>query len=268
MISKNAQAAARYRERQKARKAGAPTPPEFAEWKRGPGFTLNPGLRVVQRLAKDLKTKVPQLARGALDPKRHANLVMLACKTCPESAAARRGFEIPAAEQPLYLRKKWHTFPPLHLKASNVVDGGAGVFARQKIKRNDYVCEYFGSVLHRNEALKLRDDEEDTHIRTLGRLEELGLDGRLTKFMPIEKYLVGHNVGSFLNGSAKGLRANCKFDLITDVKQSVVYPRADGGQGILSHTRCYVRALQDIEAGEELIVSYGRTYAVLHLQKD
>ena len=238
-MSKSKEAVARFRQRERARKAGAATPAGCEKMPQGRPITLNPGLRTVQKLLQDLRKRVPHIAtdypRDVLDTKRYPSIVMVACQTCPDSEAARRGIKIPHAEEPVLLRKKNYEYPCTLIRASTVEKGGAGVFAGEDIKRNDYVGEYGGAAVDRKEGMKMRfEDGTDTHMRTLGRQCDYALDGRITKLMPIEEYLVGHKIGSFMNGSdkRKGLKANCKYDLIWDPGHSVRYPRADGGEGV------------------------------------
>eukprot|EP00960_Hanusia_phi_P024261 714948-Hanusia_phi.AAC.2 len=68
--------------------------------------------------------------------------------------------------------------PSLQLRISNVPFGGLGVFAKEKIKKGDWITEYGGEVIGCNEARRRRANGEDTHIRSIGR-ENLCIDSRV-----------------------------------------------------------------------------------------
>ena len=69
-------------------------------------------------------------------------------------------------------------FPALALKSSKIPEAGLGVFAKDSIKRNQWVTEYGGEVIDSGEAGQRRDKGEDTHIRSAG-FKDLCIDSRV-----------------------------------------------------------------------------------------
>jgi hypothetical protein len=70
------------------------------------------------------------------------------------------------------------TLPELVVKHSEIPQGGLGVFAKNTIKRGDWVTEYGGEVIDSKTALQRRIHDEDTHIRSAG-FQDQCIDSRL-----------------------------------------------------------------------------------------
>jgi hypothetical protein len=194
------------------------------------------------------------------DTKRYPHMVMAAIREVPQAQAARVGFVVQRSVKKVRTGAKTSSLlPQLGIKNSSIPNAGAGVFVLENVKKNAIVAEYGGELTDRERAMEMRKAKLDTHMRTLGRSTEQALDGRITESMPIEKYLEGHRVGSFINGPPEGVQANCRY----------IIKEWDGGAvqngSVCVAMRVFVQTTRAVGAGEELLVNYGKTYESLHL---
>ena len=131
----------------------------------------------------------------------------------------------------------------VEVKESQIPDAGLGLFVEVKFYKGDLITEYDGAVISREEALVLRDRGLDTHVRSINR--DFLINGH---FAPVE----GRGGASFANDFPK--HYNVKF--VTKDKSLM----GDNRPGLNVLGGVYLQALRDIEAGEELYVSYGKDF--------
>jgi hypothetical protein len=230
---------------------------------RGRPRTRTPSRRTIQRRAAEICVQMHaagldgDLAKA--DTKRYQNMVMAACQQLPRSQAAQVGFVVQgSAEEVRTGARKKGKMPRVSIRLSSIPGAGAGVFAEEDVPKNEVLTEYWGRLKDRKEALKLREEKKDTHLRTMG-FRQGALDGRITEEMRIEDYLEGHRVGSFINCPPEGVQANCEY----------IVKEWDGGAvrngSVFVAQRVFLQTTRAVLAGEELFVKYGRTYESLHL---
>ena len=133
-----------------------------------------------------------------------------------------------------------------HIAKSRIRNAGNGLFANFPIKRLGLADEFFSMVPHknRNEANKLRQQKLATHCIKFS-YDEI-CDG-----IKDPKDAPANGKASFANDDRKQFKANCCYVWLT------YFP-----------TRVFLKALRDIEIGEELYVSYGKTYWKIHSIKN
>lgn len=123
-------------------------------------------------------------------------------------------------------------------KEASVFDGLFTTVARRE---GEVVCIYEGTVLPTREALKV---EDKSYLMRLG--EQCYIDARL----PFKR-----------EEEPEGMERECIARYINDsinpAGYNVVFEKQPGN---LPYARALVVALRDIEAGEELFVSYGKMY--------
>ncbi len=231
---------------------------------RGRPRSRNPSVRTIQRRKSEICVQMREAGLDAgdlakVDTKRYQAMVMVACQKSPRSQAAQVGFVVQGSAQDVQTgARKTGKMPALWMRLSLIPDAGAGVFVDQDVPKNQVLTEYWGRLKDRNEALRLREEGQDTHLRTMG-FRQGALDGRITDEMPIEDYLEGHRVGSFINCPPEGVQANCEY----------IVKEWDGGAvrngDVFVAQRVFLRTTRAVLAGEELFVKYGRTYESLHL---
>jgi len=112
-----------------------------------------------------------------------------------------------------------------------------GLFTTVNIKKNHLITEYNGIPINRERAMSLRKEGKATHIKGLN--YDLFLDGnRWPK--------LGQGAAQMANDAKDSKKNNSKF---------VVKFDSSVGREV-----CFLKALRDIEAGEEIFVSYGKGY--------
>ena len=89
-------------------------------------------------------------------------------------------------------------FPRVSYRRSNVALAGHGLFAEEFIEKGTIVTEYGGAVVYRETAIRLRDDGEDTHLRSLSKGFD-AIDGRISSELSLEYYKKNNLMGSFVN---------------------------------------------------------------------
>ena len=117
----------------------------------------------------------------------------------------------------------------LRIKASQIPGAGRGLFATAPIRRGERVCWYTGDVMRFDHEANAQ--KGGVYYLQLSRY--VGIDAARTDTAP----------GRFLNDpSGSGRRPNCKFAVDR------------------VHNLACIRATCNIQAGQELLVSYGRGY--------
>jgi len=112
-----------------------------------------------------------------------------------------------------------------------------GLFATVRIERNKLITEYSGKKINRETAMKLRKDGKATHVKGLN--YDFFLDGNRWP-------CTGEGAAQMANDGRDLFENNAKFVIKYDI--------AAGGD------RCFLKALRDIEVGEEIFVSYGNWF--------
>lgn len=126
----------------------------------------------------------------------------------------------------------------VEIKPSTIPEAGLGLFARLPFNQGDYITEYDGWRMHKDEARSLP-PEDTTHFRTLD--SHIVIAG-FTK--PEEA--IGWGGASFANDRRSAAENNSKFVLVWDKK--------------LNTNRVFLAATSKIDVGDEICVSYGNDY--------
>lgn len=147
-----------------------------------------------------------------------------------------------------------HTLLQCFTAPSSIPDAGVGVFIGEDGKKGDLVTEYGGVVVDRTEAEALSNTNQDSHLRAV-HLGREALDGRLQGLFTLEDYYVPNNLlGSFVNDYRGAVEApNATY--FKYLNGGVVHPSEQIASG-----RIFIKLLEDLPAGSELFVSYGRRY--------
>lgn len=149
--------------------------------------------------------------------------------------------------------------PPLELKPSPIPNAGLGVFARTAIRRGEFVTEYSGELIDWNVASARRSNGIDTHIIGVGQFID-AIDSRVTAKLSLNYYSENHGVGGFINDPHNtGSTANVAYHWY---QQGREFPTPT--LPLYSSGRVFLKALRDINAGEELLVNYDSTYHGKH----
>lgn len=163
--------------------------------------------------------------------------------------------------------KKIICLPNLFVTTSSVPQAGLGVFADQDILKNAYITIYGGKYLGMKDAAKLR---STTHLRTI--LTKFScVDADVTQNSFTRQDLIDkHLVGGFINAPHQtDMKVNCKYVVIECRTKD--FPRVDspdeGPSDLPSHWHVMIQATKAIGKGEELFVSYGKGYWILHQQQ-
>lgn len=137
---------------------------------------------------------------------------------------------------------------------STIPNAGLGVFLTQSQQKGALVAEYGGRVVGRSECEQLVQRGEDTHLRSVG-LGYDALDGREIGDYTLREYYIKHDLlGSYVNDCWNtGRSANAEY--WTYDRVGYEHPTGEVATG-----RVFVRLLCDLEAGEEILVSYGDQY--------
>jgi len=108
----------------------------------------------------------------------------------------------------------------------------------------DFITEYDGCVITRDEALELKRDQKDSHFRGLG--HHLVLDGNF-------KPKPGRGGASFSNDPRNSSKYNATF-IMKDTETGVQR------EGASTLTRVFLRATKAIPAFSEIFVNYGKGF--------
>lgn len=130
------------------------------------------------------------------------------------------------------------------VEPSEIPGGGNGLFATRFYKKGQLITGVDGTLISHKEADDLKAKGQHTHIRTLIR-QHLCVDG-LKKWPAPE----GRGGGTYANDGRDEYDNNAEFKIVTIL---------DGTLPL-----CFLKATQDIEDGEEIMVSYGRQYWQIH----
>jgi uncharacterized protein len=127
----------------------------------------------------------------------------------------------------------------LYLKRSNIPGAGLGLFTDEPFKKGDTVIEYLGEIITWAEALK-RDEKG-----------EGGYVFYVTSKHCIDAYPQADSLGKYAN-DARG------FSRVEGMKNNAEYETRK--------KKAFIVATRNIEAGEEILVWYGKDYWK-HLKK-
>jgi uncharacterized protein len=123
--------------------------------------------------------------------------------------------------------------PYLEVKKSKIPNAGDGLFTKKKFFKGDKIVEYLGEIIDYQEYSKRTEDDKYGYM--------LYIDRKTC----IDAYNTPQFVARYANDASglkrvPGLKNNCEYEI-------------DG-------RRAYIIAKQDIKAGEELFVNYGKEY--------
>uniref|UniRef100_A0A383WPZ8 SET domain-containing protein n=1 Tax=Tetradesmus obliquus TaxID=3088 RepID=A0A383WPZ8_TETOB len=124
------------------------------------------------------------------------------------------------------------------IRQSSISGAGNGLFTGRPFFRNDLITEYCGPIIDHQKALKLRKRGKATHVRVLNS-QWLYIDG-------LKQPVTGQGGASFANDARKASAYNAVFVQRFDRK--------------LGRDRVFLKASRDLDAYEEVFVSYGNTY--------
>jgi SET domain-containing protein len=132
-----------------------------------------------------------------------------------------------------------------------VCDGrfGYGVFATKRIEKGEFITEYDGNVICRDQAIRLRKAGLSTHIASID--YHYAIDGILE---PDKEGTRG--IGSLCNHSEDPKTQNAY--LFKSDSNKINQIRKCTRTGYSTLTRVWLRAKRDIEPGEEIMYSYGK----------
>lgn len=115
-----------------------------------------------------------------------------------------------------------------------------GLFATRTFAENELITEYTGALITRKEALELRAQGKASHVKGIN--YDFCIDGDQN---PIN----GQGVAQFANDATRDGNNNSKFEM-----------KFDFGSG---ETRCFVKALKQVNSGDEVFVGYGTGYWIM-----
>jgi hypothetical protein len=165
-------------------------------------------------------------------------------------------FPVPSRPISTHLRIRVKRFPRLEVRESSIA--GLGLFADQPIRKGALITEYGGRLVGRAEAEQLRLRGEDTHLRAVI-LGFQALDSRVQGpiFTP-QYYTENHLAAGFANEQPAAKNA----EYVNENGVGRLHPYSDYA---VAGDRVYLKALRNIEPGEEILTDYGRTYRRLHI---
>jgi len=162
-----------------------------------------------------------------------------------------------APNKPLTLhgtRPAFRSLLQCYAAPSSIPCGGLGVFLNENGKKGDLATEYGGVVVDRTQAEHLMYTKQATHLRSVY-LGREALDGREQGNLTLENYYIPHNLlGSFVN-DYRGARHAPNAEYWNYLNGGVVHPSSQVASG-----RVFVKLLEDLPTGSELLVSYGNSY--------
>ncbi|PBQ31839.1 SET domain-containing protein-lysine N-methyltransferase [Sphingobacteriaceae bacterium] len=121
----------------------------------------------------------------------------------------------------------------LKVKVSQLPNAGKGLFTDKPIKKGEQVIEYLGEIIDWKEYEKRVKEDKDGYLFFI------------SKKRCIDAYSTPEHKARYANDAAglsktKGLKNNANYEVVKD--------------------RCFIVASRDIEAGEEIFVSYTKEY--------
>lgn len=121
----------------------------------------------------------------------------------------------------------------LKVKVSQLPNAGKGLFTDKPIKKGEQVIEYLGEIIDWKEYEKRVKEDKDGYLFFIN------------KKRCIDAYSTPEHKARYANDAAglnktKGLKNNANYQIEKD--------------------RCFIVASRDIEAGEEIFVSYTKEY--------
>lgn len=121
----------------------------------------------------------------------------------------------------------------LLIKTSQLPNSGKGLFTSKAIKKGEKIIEYKGEIIDWKEYERRVELNEDGYLFFIN------------KKHCIDAFKTPQHKARFANdasglGRVKGLKNNCVYDIEKD--------------------KCFIVATKNIEAGEEIFVSYGKDY--------
>jgi hypothetical protein len=126
------------------------------------------------------------------------------------------------------------------VRRSRLRNAGMGLFAQRRFSRGELITGYEGNLVSHIQARTLQRNGKHSHVRTL-RWKDLAVDG--LKLRPAPR---GSGGASYANDGRQTHANNASY---------VIRYVVDGVLPV-----CFLRAKRQIESGEEILVSYGRTY--------
>ena len=131
----------------------------------------------------------------------------------------------------------------LAVARSRLPGAGFGLFATQDFAKGVLVTEYVGEELTKEQAFALRDAGKDQYVRSLK--NGYCIDGN--------KYpALGESCAQMANDGRDAALNNC------------IFVATDNRDKLQEKPRVYLKTLQHIRAGEELLASYGKRYWEFH----
>lgn len=121
----------------------------------------------------------------------------------------------------------------LQIKKSTLPRAGKGLFTTKDIKKGEIICEYEGEIITWNEAIRRNDEGINGYVYYI------------SERVCVDAYYAKKTFGRYANDAAgltrkKGARNNSVYH---EAKRKV-----------------FIKATRNIRAGEEIFVSYGRSY--------
>lgn len=121
----------------------------------------------------------------------------------------------------------------LKIKKSTLPRAGKGLFTTKDIKKGEIICEYEGEIITWKEAIRRNDEGINGYVYYI------------SEMVCVDAYYAKKTFGRYANDAAgltrkKGVRNNSVYH---EVKRKV-----------------FIKATRNIRAGEEIFVSYGRSY--------
>jgi SET domain-containing protein len=172
---------------------------------------------------------------------------------CKVSKAARKWARLPAPatwpkEDKGDRRHKRCLKRAVRCALSNIAGSGAGQFAAKDIAHLDWMTEYGGVVITHADACKLELKEKHTHIISLDR--DTKLDGKAVHRRQ------WNCLASFANDAREKDSINAVFVRHFTENGNNFCKRG----GLASCVRVLLQATRDVAEGEEIFVSYDRSY--------
>lgn len=121
----------------------------------------------------------------------------------------------------------------LIVKTSQLPNSGKGLFTTTPIKKGEKVIEYLGEIIDWKEYEKRVERDEDGYLFFIS--NKKCIDAFNT---PQHKARFANDAAGL--GRVKGLKNNCVYEI--------------------EDNRCYIVATKNIDAGEEIFVSYTKEY--------
>lgn len=156
----------------------------------------------------------------------------------------------------------------LAIRTSGIPNAGLGLFALRNFAKHEPITAYVGLLISHADALELRAQQQDTHVRRHiamrwaidgCRLPESGV-----QICDPQTQMRGLGVAAFANHCAAGAaECNAKFDFVDSAtNKRKLQEFFDGKRSQLEPCErvTFLRATRPIEVGEEILVSYGKQY--------